>query len=449
MVTTAACSGRDLARHHRLQRRHHVRRRHHRVRRRGAACRRARRARAPRCAGGPPPPSAGPPSRRACPPAARSRGARRAPRPRRRATPSATTACAPPSPSSAGWKSTRTVPGQLRARRARARRPRPWPRGRRARRRASRPAPARRRAPSLCSWMGSAVHVHAQQHGRARAAAEVATHAGAAHAGAHQALPSQERGRCARRLPSPRRPARDAGGGRGAGRRCPAVRRLTSAESGPWTDCSGGGADTIVRDARAAAGRRAGGGRGGGGGWWSRLPATSQGREATPVCAPATPIPDVELRRAGGRTGARCAANLGPRPPWSCSSPLRWPATERYAQVLERLNRRYHRRGLRVIGGRPRRRPRDVLRASCAERGSRSRCSTIPGGRATAAGLGDGRAARGLPHRRPGTGGRRLSGARGLAARRAPPDRSRRCCRRRRRAALLSARVRRSTSPTR
>ena len=57
---------------------------------------------------------------RACPPAARSRGGRRARTSTPSSTPSAITACAPPSPSSAGWNSTRTRPASRRPARMRA-----------------------------------------------------------------------------------------------------------------------------------------------------------------------------------------------------------------------------------------------------------------------------------------------------------------------------------------
>jgi len=108
------------------------------------------------------------------------------------------------------------------------------------------------------------------------------------------------------------------------------------------TDCSGA-ADTIVRMLRKVAAVLAA----------IAVAAAAivgflylQGREATPL-RPGDAVPDVELRTLEGAP-ARVRENFGPAA-LIVFLDTRWPAMERYAEVLERLNRRYHRRGFRVI----------------------------------------------------------------------------------------------------
>ena len=71
-----------------------------------------------------------------------------------------------------------------------------------------------------------------------------------------------------------------------------------------------------------------------------------KGREATPL-RPGDAIPDLELRTLAGAP-ARVRDNLGPAVVVVFLD-TRWPVMERYAQVLERLNRRYRQRGFRVV----------------------------------------------------------------------------------------------------
>ena len=145
--------------------------------------------------------------------------------------PSRMTAWAPPSPSSAGWKSTRTVPARPRATSV-------------ARRRhrhghvtvvaagvhqAGDAGGVGRRAVLLD---GQRVHVGAQEHGRSAAAARARDHSRPAHARAHVEAGRLEEGGHPRRRPSsPRRPAPDAGAARAAARPCPACSARTSSES--------------------------------------------------------------------------------------------------------------------------------------------------------------------------------------------------------------------------
>jgi len=71
------------------------------------------------------------------------------------------------------------------------------------------------------------------------------------------------------------------------------------------------------------------------------------GRETAPL-RPGEVVPDVELKAVEGGAPARVRDNLG-RGAVIVFLDTRWPATTRYAENLERLNRRYHRRGFRVV----------------------------------------------------------------------------------------------------
>ncbi len=108
------------------------------------------------------------------------------------------------------------------------------------------------------------------------------------------------------------------------------------------TDCSGA-ADTIVRMLRKVAVALAA----------IAVAAAAvvgflylQGREATRL-RPGDALPDVELRTLEGAP-ARVGENLGPAAVVVFLD-TRWPVMERYAEVLERLNRRYRQRGFRVV----------------------------------------------------------------------------------------------------
>ncbi len=72
-----------------------------------------------------------------------------------------------------------------------------------------------------------------------------------------------------------------------------------------------------------------------------------RGREAAPL-RPGDVVPDVELPAAEGGTRSRIHENLGPATVIVFLD-TRWPAMKRYAETLERLNRRYTRRGFRLV----------------------------------------------------------------------------------------------------
>jgi peroxiredoxin len=73
-----------------------------------------------------------------------------------------------------------------------------------------------------------------------------------------------------------------------------------------------------------------------------------RGRPATPL-RPGEMAPDVELEAVEGGARARLRDNLGPATVVVFFD-SRWPVMTRYGEVLELLNRRYTRRGLRMIG---------------------------------------------------------------------------------------------------
>ena len=72
-----------------------------------------------------------------------------------------------------------------------------------------------------------------------------------------------------------------------------------------------------------------------------------RGRQAAPL-RPGDVVPDAELPSVEGGARSRIRANLGPAAVIVFLD-TRWPAMKRYAETLERLNRRYSRRGFRVV----------------------------------------------------------------------------------------------------
>ena len=63
---------------------------------------------------------------------------------------------------------------------------------------------------------------------------------------------------------------------------------------------------------------------------------------------PGDQLPDVELRSVEGGAPARLRANLGPATVVVFLD-TRWASTGRYAEQLERMNRRYRQRGFRLL----------------------------------------------------------------------------------------------------
>ena len=72
-----------------------------------------------------------------------------------------------------------------------------------------------------------------------------------------------------------------------------------------------------------------------------------RGREA-PALRAGDVVPDAELPAVEGGVRSRLRANLGPATVIVFLD-TRWPAMKRYAETLERLNRRYSRRGFRLV----------------------------------------------------------------------------------------------------
>lgn len=107
---------------------------------------------------------------------------------------------------------------------------------------------------------------------------------------------------------------------------------------------------------------------------------------ATTPLRPGDAIPDVELPAVEGGAPARVRANLGPAT-LIVFLDTRWPPTARYAQFVERLYRRYQRRGFRVIGICLDDSP-DALRDFIRSNAITFTMLHDPGGRATRAGWG-------------------------------------------------------------
>ena len=101
---------------------------------------------------------------------------------------------------------------------------------------------------------------------------------------------------------------------------------------------------------------------------------------------PGDELPDVELQAVEGGAPARLRANLGPATVVVFLD-TRWTATERYAEQLERMNRRYRQRGFRLIAI-CLDESRDALREFIARRAVTFTMLHDPAGAATRAGFG-------------------------------------------------------------